>query len=117
MAAISVITFKLGFSVGLSITLFPMVILTMTIERMSLMTEEFGAKTARKTAFFSLIAASLAYIAMSSAYATHLVFVFPELLLVILSITILLGRYNGYKLSEYFRFRALSKAITAQGAK
>lgn len=117
MAAISVITFKLGFSVGLSITLFPMVILTMTIERMSLMTEEFGAKTARKTAFFSLIAASLAYMAMSNTYATHLVFVFPELLLVILGITILLGRYNGYKLSEYFRFRALSKAITTQGAK
>lgn len=46
--------YRFGINAGLSvITLFPMIILTMTIERMALMTEEFGAKTARRTAFGS----------------------------------------------------------------
>ncbi|MGF1525662.1 MAG: 7TM domain-containing protein [Candidatus Competibacterales bacterium] len=44
----------------------------------------------------------------------------PELLLVILALSLLLGCYNGYKLSEYFRFRALNRELEqrrqAQGA-
>ena len=38
----------------------------------------------------------------------HLVLVFPELLLVVLGATILLGRYSGYRLLELYRFRELS---------
>jgi hypothetical protein len=34
-------------------------------------------------------------------------FVFPELLLVTLAATLLLGRYTGYRLTELARFRAL----------
>ena len=111
IAAMTIVTFKLGINAGLSITLFPMIILTMMIERMALLTEEFGAKEARKTAYGSLIAASLAHAVMSGVWARHLVFVFPELLLIVLACTILLGRYNGYKLSEYFRFKKLARAI------
>jgi hypothetical protein len=36
-------------------------------------------------------------------------FVFPELLLVVLAATLLLGRYSGYRLTELRRFRALSR--------
>lgn len=111
IAGLTILTFKLGINAGLSITLFPMIILTMMIERMALMTEEFGGKEARKSAYGSLMAASLAYFAMSGALVRHLVFVFPELLLIILACTILLGRYNGYKLSEYFRFKKLARMI------
>jgi hypothetical protein len=38
----------------------------------------------------------------------HLMFVFPELLLVLLGITLLLGRYRGYRLLELRRFRAVA---------
>jgi 7 transmembrane helices usually fused to an inactive transglutaminase/Inactive transglutaminase fused to 7 transmembrane helices len=113
IAAMTVITYKLGINAGLSITLFPMIILTMMIERMALMTEEFGGKEARKTAYGSIFAASLAYFAMHGVLVNHLIFVFPELLLIVLACTILLGRYNGYKLSEYMRFKKLAKAILA----
>jgi hypothetical protein len=37
-------------------------------------------------------------------------FYFPELLLVVLSATLLLGAYSGYRLTELFRFGALSQA-------
>jgi hypothetical protein len=32
--------------------------------------------------------------------------VFPELLLIVLAVTLLLGRYTGYRLTELWRFRA-----------
>ncbi len=117
IAALTMLAFKLNVNAGLSITLFPMIILTMMIERMALMTEEFGAREARKSAYGSLAAAVLSYAAMSAGAVRHLVFVFPELLLVVLAATILLGRYNGYKLSEYFRFRKLARAIAEEEAK
>jgi hypothetical protein len=111
IAALTVISYRFGINAGLSVTLFPMIILTMTIERMALTTEEFGAKTARRTAYGSVIAASLAYFAMHNSIVEHLIFLFPELLLIPLACFILLGRYNGYKLSEYFRFKKLAKAM------
>lgn len=36
----------------------------------------------------------------------YLLFVFPELLLVVLAVILLLGRYTGYRLSELWRFRS-----------
>lgn len=117
IAALTLITYKLGINAGLSITLFPMIILTMMIERMALMSEEFGPGEARRSAYGSALASSLAYFAMHNEWVEHLVFVFPELLLIILACTILLGRYNGYKISEYFRFKKLAKAIAANEKK
>ncbi|MFH2012119.1 MAG: UUP1 family membrane protein [Pseudomonadota bacterium] len=107
MAALSILTHKLGLEQGLSVALFPMVIITMTIERMSIVWEERGATESLKQGLGSLIAAALVYLVMSIEYLRHLVFVFPELLLVLLAGTILLGRYSGYRLLELYRFKAL----------
>lgn len=106
MAFISVFSHKLGFDRGLSVALFPMVILAMTIERMSLVWEELGASEALIQGFGSLAVAALSYLCMSSRYLEHMIFVFPELLLVVLAATLLLGRYTGYRLTELWRFRA-----------
>jgi hypothetical protein len=57
--------------------------------------------------------ASLAYLAMAQPQLRAPVFVFPELLLVLLAVTLLLGRYSGYRLSELFRFRALAREAEA----
>ena len=100
-----------GLRYGLSISLFPIVILAMTIERAALMWEEEGAKETLIAAVGSLFVAVIGYLCINSAIVQHLTFVFPELLLVVLAITVLLGRYNGYKLTEYFRFLALQKQI------
>jgi hypothetical protein len=106
MAMVSMFSHKLGFDRGLSVALFPMVILAMTIERMSLVWEETGPSEALKQGFGSLLVAALGYLSMSSKFLGHLVFVFPELLLVVLAATLLLGRYTGYRLTELWRFRA-----------
>jgi hypothetical protein len=109
MAALSVLTHKLGFERGLSVALFPMVILTMTIERMSIVWEERGASEALQQGVGSLIVAALAHLIMTISYVEHLVFVFPELLLLLLAGTLLLGRYYGYRLVELLRFKELGK--------
>ena len=107
MAALSVLSHKLGLEKGLSVALFPMVILTMTIERMSILWEELGPAEALKQGLGSLLVAAVAYLVMSIAYVEHLVFVFPELILLVLAATLMLGRYSGYRLLELLRFRAL----------
>jgi len=107
MALMSIFTNRLGIERGLSVALFPMVILTMTIERMSIIWEERGPYEAIKQGLGSLGAAALAYLVMHNREIQHLFFVFPELLLVLLAATLLLGRYSGYRLIELWRFKVL----------
>jgi len=107
MLFVSVISHKLNIVSGLSIALFPMVIITMTIERASIVWEERGAGEAIKQVVGSLIVAILGYLLMQNKLLEHLVFVFPELLLIILAVMIWMGRYTGYRLLELWRFRYL----------
>ena len=108
MLIISMISHKLGLETGLSVALFPMVIIAMTIERMSVVWEERGPADAMRAAMGSLAIAIVAYIFMGIAWLEHLVFTFPELLLVALAMVVLVGRYTGYRLLELSRFRALA---------
>lgn len=108
MILICVVSQNLGLDSGLSVALFPMVILTMTIERMCVTWDERGAKEAIKSGLGSLVAAVLCYGAMNYAPLQYLVFAFPELLLVLLSFILLFGQYRGYRLLELYRFNALS---------
>ncbi len=108
MMTISVVSHKLGMETGLSVALFPMVIIAMTIEKMSIVWEERGASDAIKGGAGSMLVACIAYLAMGLHWLEHLIFTFPELLLVVLAIVILMGRYTGYRLTELNRFRAIS---------
>lgn len=109
LVMISIVSHRLGMETGLSVALFPMVIMTMVIERMSISWEERGARHALKEAAGTLVVAILAYLVMSVEHIRHLVFVFPELLLVLLGATLVLGRYTGYRLVELTRFKELAK--------
>lgn len=110
MAAIALIAHAAGVRLGLSIALFPLVILTMTIERMSLTWEEAGARSALIRGAGSIASAIVAYLIISNDQIEYLAFVFPEILLIVLGLAILLGSYNGYKLSEYLRFNMFGEA-------
>jgi len=109
MGCISILSHKLNYEHGLSITLFPMVILTMSIERVSILWEERGATEAIITIIGSLLSAVLAYYAMVNPTLSYLFFIFPGLTLITIAIMLLLGIYRGYRLSEFIRFRALIK--------
>jgi len=107
MMSISIISHQLGLARGLSVSLFPMVILTMTVERMSVVWDERGAGESLAQGIGSLAVAALAFVVMSNPYGEHLFFTFPELLLVVLAAVLLLGRYSGYRLLELPRFKAI----------
>jgi hypothetical protein len=109
MAITSIISHALGVHTGLSVAIFPMVILTMTIERMSILWEERGPREALVTGLGSLAASAVAFVVMNIKYVEHLIFVFPEVMLVMLAVLVLLGRYTGYRLADLLRFRELAR--------
>ena len=88
----------------MTVTFFPMVILAWTIERMSILWEEDGAREVLVQGSGSLFVAVLAYLLMDAPLARHLTFNFPELHLVTFGLILLMGQYTGYKLSEMRRF-------------
>ena len=109
LVVISIISNQLDLETGLSVALFPMVILTMVIERMSIVWEERGSGAALSEGIGSLVVATAAFLVMSIEQLQYLLFAFPELLLVVLGICLLLGRYTGFRLSELIRFRTFAK--------
>jgi len=108
MMIISLLSDRLNMERGISVALFPMVIIAMTIERMSIVWEERGPADAIRGATGSLVVAIFAYIAMGLPWLEHLIFTFPELLLIVLALVLLAGRYTGYRLLELTRFKALA---------
>jgi hypothetical protein len=107
IALFSIIAFNLGISEGLKITLFPIVILSWTVERMSLLWEEEGAREVLIQGGGSLLVAVLAYLAMDNDLVRHLTFNFLGLQAVLLATIMLLGSYTGYRLLELRRFAPL----------
>jgi len=107
ISAFSVIGYQMGYSTGMTITFFPMIIIAWTIERMSILWEEEGPKEVLKQGGGSLLVAVLAYVLMQTQLLVHLSFNFPELNLVLLALILAMGQYTGYKLSELRRFRAM----------
>lgn len=106
-ATISIFSHKLGLERGLSVSLFPMVILTMTIERLSITWEERGGAHAFTVAMGTLFAATLAYFLMSWQQLGYFIFTFPGSLLIMIGFMLAMGRYRGYRLTELFRFKAM----------
>ncbi|WP_217895556.1 inactive transglutaminase family protein [Oceanospirillum sanctuarii] len=109
ISVFTVVAYRVGLLEGLSITFFPMIILSWTIERMSILWEEEGAKEVFVQGGGSLLTAVLVYLAMTSELVRHLTFNFVGLQLIILALILLLGNYTGYRLSELRRFRHLAQ--------
>lgn len=109
MAGFSVVSHKLEMDRALAVTFFPMVILAWTIERMSILWEEEGPREVLVQGGGSLLVAIFAYLVMTNDLLEHLTFNFPELLLGILGIILLMGQYTGFRLLEFRRFRHLDR--------
>jgi len=86
---------------------FPIVIVTTNIERLSIMIAEEGIVNTLKTLLGTLVIASLGYSLYSISALEMFMFSNPELLLTIMGLLILIGKYKGYRLSELIRFQDL----------
>ena len=105
----TVVSYQLGLTDGLKITFFPMIILSWTIERMSILWEEEGPKEVLLQTSGSLFVAVVAYTLMQSSVIQHLTFNFIGLQFILMALLLLMGSYKGYRLSELMRFAPLSK--------
>ncbi|MFL0810962.1 MAG: inactive transglutaminase family protein [Agarilytica sp.] len=113
IAGFSVIAYQMGLSEGLKITFFPMVILSWTIERMSILWEEEGPQEVLVQGGGSLIVALITYMMLTNDLLRHLTFNFLGLQLVFMALVLMLGNYTGYRLLEFRRFRPLSGKASA----
>lgn len=91
------------------IALFPIAILTLTVERFAVTIEESGFREALKMVLGTVIVASLAFAMMNHQGLEMLVVTFPEVLFVLVALFVILGRWRGMRLLEYYRFRHLLK--------
>ena len=100
---------QLGYEIGgrglMSGLLFPIVILAILIERISVTALEEGIESTAKLLAGSLLLSAMSYPVFQSDWLAHLFFGFPELILCVMSVLVVLGGYTGYRVSELWRFR------------
>jgi uncharacterized protein with transglutaminase domain/transglutaminase superfamily protein len=87
--------------------LFPVVIMTMLIERFSITTAEEGMPAAVRRLTLSTLAAICVYPIFRITTLEHLMFGFPELVISVMGVLVWIGGYTGYRASELWRFRGL----------
>ncbi len=107
LAVLSMVSHRVGLEPGISVGLFPVVILVITIERLSIVWDERGLREAAQEGATSLLVSIIAYFVMTRSGLQHFVFVFPESLLILFGGFLVLGRYSGYRFMEIQRFRSL----------
>ncbi|MBI5606644.1 MAG: UUP1 family membrane protein [Deltaproteobacteria bacterium] len=95
----------------MAVGLLPFVILTMIIERFFILIEESGLKEALLTSAGSAAVSVITYQIISWEPLQLSFFVYPELILWVAALQILLGRYTGYRLSELIRFRNFRERV------
>lgn len=99
------------------ITLFPIVIVAITAERLARKWEEWGGRAALATAAQTLLVVGLAYLTMGSLTLETALLAFPELFLVLVGAMLLLGRWTGVRVSELWRFRRVGKSALGMNAR
>ncbi|MGO1191634.1 inactive transglutaminase family protein [Vibrio casei] len=109
ISVFTIVSFNIGLTQGLTITFFPMIILSWTIERMSILWEEEGAKEVFMQGGGSLLTAVLIYLAMTNPYVQHVTFNFIGTQFIVLACILSLGNYTGYRLLELKRFKPLAE--------
>jgi transglutaminase-like putative cysteine protease len=88
--------------------LFPIVILTMLVERFTIAIAEEGFRAAFVPLVGSLLVAIAIHPVFRNLWAEHAMFTFPELTFVVMGGLVWIGGYIGYRISDLLRFRALA---------
>jgi len=91
---------------------FPMIILTFISEKVAKKIEEEGAKAAVELYGTTLLVTLFIFLILSSPFIQQLILGYPELLLSVAGINLLLGKWIGLRVMEYYRFFEVIKART-----
>jgi len=89
------------------LSMFPIAILTITVESLFTKAVELGRRQAFAVVLQTLLVITCVFLVMESHLVQALVFGFPEVLLAVAASYLVIGRWLGMRLSEYRRFRWL----------
>ncbi len=89
------------------LSIFPIAVTTLTVERIAVTIQEEGWGEALSMTAQTAFVVAACYAAMESEGLRGAFLAFPELLLLVLAIDIWLGRWMGLRLTEYRRFSAI----------
>jgi hypothetical protein len=88
----------------LTISILPLVIMIMLTEKFLSVHFEFNTKDAWRITLETFFLSVLAYVIVSWDALRLLILAYPEFILLTIPFNILLGRWSGLRLLEYFRF-------------
>lgn len=89
---------------------FPIIILTIVSERVARKIEEEGTRSAIELYATTLLVTVLIYLVLSSEFIQYFVLTFPETILTVAGINLLLGKWIGLRVMEYYRFLKVSNS-------
>ena len=108
MALAAIALHHTGLTASRAAVVFPVVILTMMIERFHVSAEEDGRAKAVRS-LLSTLGVGLCCLALLRWDAlSRLMLTYPESQFFVMAALILIGRYGGYRLTELLRFRGLT---------
>ncbi len=98
------ITATIGILAVKQLSIFPVLIFILLSDKIVALQLE---RTMRSTIYITsitILLGLLGYVLLSSTLLRNIVLLYPELVLLLIPVNILIGRYFGLRLSEYFRF-------------
>ncbi len=105
-----VLSAKLGESGILALSIFPILVMMTLTEKFVEVQIEQGNRQAIILTTETLVLAIVSYYIITWNELSTLILGYPELVLITLVINVVLGRFSGLRVFEYFRFRKLLKA-------
>jgi hypothetical protein len=114
MVGLTVAGAILGIGMLLHISVFPMVIMANVIENFTYVQLEQGTRVALRLTLNTLLVAAGSYGLIENTSLKPLILAFPETIAGVVVVEILLGRWRGLRLLEYFRFYGLVRERKAQ---
>ncbi len=109
MAAVIAIGIKMDTQYLARLTVFPLIIMALIIENFMKTTVEKGLLDALKICFSTVIVSVACFLVVSIPTLQAIVMTRPEILLLVVGLNILIGRWKGLRLVEYFRFSKIMK--------
>ena len=94
-----------------AVSIFPLLIMITLVEKFISTQIEKGDKTAFLLAVETLGIAILGYYLLKWSFLVDLIISYPWVILLTIPINIILGKWTGLRISEYFRFREVFKKM------
>jgi hypothetical protein len=96
----------------ISISIFPILVMSTLAEKFVSLQTEKGSRSAVRLFFEALLVAVFCYLIVGKwEYLRTLILVIPEIIFLFLLADVILGRFTGLRVSEYFRFWEVIKKV------